>query len=788
MIQGIKKAIAFLAISLVIIQQSALPAFADKPKDILGAKISLSGGSYVLGDTIVFETQYLFEEETEYATAHENSAKVSIELEDGTLYVLEKEKKNNGVYTLTNSTFTDDSEVLHTLVEGTHKLILTYPEKPAKPTHVSTTLLISKAENENTDDQNATVSSTISTGVIKSKDSNGSLGEGYDPALKVGDTINFVTQYTYSSDAATSVVTSTPTEKIEVMLLDSSSTIIGTIPVSTDGHYSLSSGVYLDNNEEEQTLDAGLYRLVLHYYTNGIDGETTSTHFQFTIEEAEEDTTPIEDIDITSGQIILTTSTPYYTGTTLPFVTAYQYGTSTTFVSETLTSSTIALWYQTMGEVGAPGNFVQVANAVISATDEQGNYALTIPTSTILSWGKNLGTYKLSLEWPKGDTMSETVYSDTFTITTQPVVQPTTPAISFVSTTSSANEDAGTAQITVELSEVSDEDVVVSYTLGGNASSSDDFTVSPTTEVTIAAGSTTTAFTITIVNDTAVEEAETITLTLGEVTTENATIIADASVHTLNIADNDTGEGSTGNNSGGGNTGSTGGSTGGNTSNGSSGGGIIPGNAPVANAGPDLTIIAGSSAILDGSGSTDIDNNIRFWVWNFGDGSPTQENADQATTSHVFTTPGVYTVTLTVIDSTGLRSSDTATVTVVSTTQTETPVDTTPDTTPSTPVVTPTTPAAPGGTGGSTTPTDSTSPSTDTDATDDTTPAEEAEVVVATPDSSSNVVAENTSLTTPAEETGDEEAPEWVRIAFGSGALLAAVGAGVWINRVRKLV
>jgi PKD repeat protein len=81
---------------------------------------------------------------------------------------------------------------------------------------------------------------------------------------------------------------------------------------------------------------------------------------------------------------------------------------------------------------------------------------------------------------------------------------------------------------------------------------------------------------------------------------------------------------------------------------------------PVANAGPDQTVIVNKPVIFDGSGSTDSDGTIVSYAWDFGD----THTGSGVTTTNVYTAAGTYTVTLTVTDNGGLTGSDTAVITV----------------------------------------------------------------------------------------------------------------------------
>jgi len=69
---------------------------------------------------------------------------------------------------------------------------------------------------------------------------------------------------------------------------------------------------------------------------------------------------------------------------------------------------------------------------------------------------------------------------------------------------------------------------------------------------------------------------------------------------------------------------------------------------PIAMAGPDRVVCPGESVIFDGSASTDGDGALTRFRWDFGDG--TTAEGEQA--SHVFETPGVYQVVLSVTDDT----------------------------------------------------------------------------------------------------------------------------------------
>jgi PKD repeat protein len=81
---------------------------------------------------------------------------------------------------------------------------------------------------------------------------------------------------------------------------------------------------------------------------------------------------------------------------------------------------------------------------------------------------------------------------------------------------------------------------------------------------------------------------------------------------------------------------------------------------PIANAGPDKNVIAGTPVSLSGAGSEDPDGTIAAYAWTFGDGA----SAGGATVSHTYSLAGVYTARLTVTDNGGATAIDTAVVTV----------------------------------------------------------------------------------------------------------------------------
>lgn len=81
---------------------------------------------------------------------------------------------------------------------------------------------------------------------------------------------------------------------------------------------------------------------------------------------------------------------------------------------------------------------------------------------------------------------------------------------------------------------------------------------------------------------------------------------------------------------------------------------------PVAEAGPDQRTSVNENVYFDGSGSSDPDGSIENYNWRFGDGA----SASGINVSHIYSSEGVYIVTLTVIDDEGATASDTRRITI----------------------------------------------------------------------------------------------------------------------------
>jgi hypothetical protein len=93
----------------------------------------------------------------------------------------------------------------------------------------------------------------------------------------------------------------------------------------------------------------------------------------------------------------------------------------------------------------------------------------------------------------------------------------------------------------------------------------------------------------------------------------------------------------------------------------------VPGNAPVANAGPDQTVVAGDPVTLDASGSTSRIGGLVTYEWTLtakpADSAATLTGANTVRPTFTADVPGSYTASLVVVDQRGVRSSpDTVTI------------------------------------------------------------------------------------------------------------------------------
>lgn len=166
--------------------------------------------------------------------------------------------------------------------------------------------------------------------------------------------------------------------------------------------------------------------------------------------------------------------------------------------------------------------------------------------------GQTAGTYTYTIADDSLDEASETVIltmgaptgaavgannTHTTTIADDPNDVPPTVQIDSASSTASASETAGTASIVVSLTPASGRTATVAYTLTGTATNGADYTVSPASPLSFAAGETSKTVTVTLINDPN-NETNNETLNLNLNNPGNATLGTPAT-HTLTIQDDD---------------------------------------------------------------------------------------------------------------------------------------------------------------------------------------------------------------------------------------------------------
>jgi CSLREA domain-containing protein len=111
------------------------------------------------------------------------------------------------------------------------------------------------------------------------------------------------------------------------------------------------------------------------------------------------------------------------------------------------------------------------------------------------------------------------------------------PTVNFAVTAQTASESAGTVNVTVQLNPAPIQTVTVPFTVSGTASNPADYTYSPASPLTFAAGQASKTIAIPLVDDNVAEATETVVVTLGSPTNAQ---MGTPTTFTLQITDNDT--------------------------------------------------------------------------------------------------------------------------------------------------------------------------------------------------------------------------------------------------------
>ncbi|HEY5925673.1 MAG TPA: Calx-beta domain-containing protein [Kofleriaceae bacterium] len=174
--------------------------------------------------------------------------------------------------------------------------------------------------------------------------------------------------------------------------------------------------------------------------------------------------------------------------------------------------------------VGTP-SALMIPAGIASAT-----IAINVKTDTLDEANE---TIVVDLGTPTNATLG-TITTDTLTINDDDAA----PTVAFTSAGSMPNEGNNNITLTVQLSDISGQDVIVPFTIDATSTAVNpaDYTISPASPVTIPAGSTSTTITIAMKEDTLDETDETVIVALDAPT--NATLGTPAT-YTLTIRDDD---------------------------------------------------------------------------------------------------------------------------------------------------------------------------------------------------------------------------------------------------------
>ncbi|MBL8828254.1 MAG: VCBS repeat-containing protein, partial [Planctomycetaceae bacterium] len=185
----------------------------------------------------------------------------------------------------------------------------------------------------------------------------------------------------------------------------------------------------------------------------------------------------------------------------------------------------------TAGNATGGGTDYALAASPVTIPAGASTAAITITINNDLIVESN-ETLTISLGTPSGATLGATT-SHTLTIVDNDV----TPSVSFASASQSVNENVTTTTVVVQLSSVAGQTVTIPFSVGGGSASGSgvDYSLSGS-PVTILAGASTAAITVTVNNDLIDEPDETVLLNLGTPTNANLGAVTQ---HTVTIVDND---------------------------------------------------------------------------------------------------------------------------------------------------------------------------------------------------------------------------------------------------------
>ncbi|GEM_PF-2214491 len=198
----------------------------------------------------------------------------------------------------------------------------------------------------------------------------------------------------------------------------------------------------------------------------------------------------------------------------------------------------------TVSRVGDTTAALQVDFAMSGTATSGADYA-DVGTSVTIPAGSSSTTLTLT---PSNDALSEGNETAVLTLLSSnnyAVGSPSSATVTieddervveWTAATQTVGEGTISATVTVTLSVVHTLDVTVPFTLSGTAAPNADYTASPSSPLTISAGTTTASLTLTLVNDAAAESSETVVVTMGTPTNADP---GTTTVHTVTITDDD---------------------------------------------------------------------------------------------------------------------------------------------------------------------------------------------------------------------------------------------------------
>ena len=201
-------------------------------------------------------------------------------------------------------------------------------------------------------------------------------------------------------------------------------------------------------------------------------------------------------------------------------------------VTQTALSATNTVLTYSVGGTATSGSDYTALSGTVTILAGNTTATITIPVLNDLTVEGN-ETVAITLTGSSSGlvTLSSTV------LATNTIADNDTATVSIANTTNGTEAGSAAGTMTVTQSAISSTDTVITYTVGGTATSGSDYTALSGT-VTILAGATTATISIPVINDVIVEGSETVILTLTAATS-NALITASGAA-TNTIADNDT--------------------------------------------------------------------------------------------------------------------------------------------------------------------------------------------------------------------------------------------------------